>query len=100
MYLAPNEDLLRLACRAGVRYLILEGSEAGGHVGQHTTLTLAQIALELQRREPKLLTGRRLVLAGGIYQGETAFMAALLGADAVQVGTAYLATREIVSTGA
>ena len=34
MYLAPNEDLLRLACRAGVRYLILEGSvrKAGDRV--------------------------------------------------------------------
>ncbi|MFI5354550.1 MAG: SDR family NAD(P)-dependent oxidoreductase [Desulfobaccales bacterium] len=100
MYLAPNEDLLRLACRAGVGYLILEGNEAGGHVGQHTTLTLAQIALELKRREPHLLEGRRIVLAGGIYQRETAFMAAMLGADAIQVGTAYLATTEIVSTGA
>ena len=100
MYLAPNEDLLRLACRAGVRYLILEGNEAGGHVGQHTTLTLAQIALDLRRREPQLMEDRRIVLAGGIYQRETAFMAAMLGADALQVGTAYLATREIVETGA
>ncbi len=100
MYLAPNEDLLRLACSAGVRYLILEGNEAGGHVGQHTTLTLAQIALELKHREPHLFEGRRIVLAGGIYQRETAFMAVMLGADAIQVGTAYLATEEIVSTGA
>ncbi len=100
MYLAPNEDLLRLACRAGVRYLILEGNEAGGHVGQHSSLTLAQIALDLRRREPQLLEDRRIVLAGGIYQRETAFMAAMLGADALQVGTAYLATREIVDTGA
>ena len=100
MYIAPNEDLLRLACGAGVRYLILEGNEAGGHIGQHTTLTLAQIALALKLREPHLLEGRRLVLAGGIYHRETAFMAAMLGADAVQMGTAYLATREIVSTGA
>ena len=100
LYLAPNEDLLRLACRADVRYLILEGNEAGGHVGQHTTLTLAQIVLNLRRREPQILEGRRIVLAGGIYQRETAFMATMLGADAVQVGTAYLGTREIVETGA
>jgi len=100
MYLAPNEDLLRLACGVGVRYLILEGNEAGGHIGQHTTLTLAQIALALKRREPRLLEGRRLVLAGGVYNRETASMAAMLGADAVQMGTAYLATREIVGTGA
>ena len=100
MYLAPNEALLRLACQADVRYLILEGQEAGGHVGFHSTLTLAQIALELKRREPDLLAGRRLILAGGIYNRETAALAAMLGADAIQLGTAYLATREIVETGA
>ncbi|RJR48115.1 MAG: SDR family NAD(P)-dependent oxidoreductase [Deltaproteobacteria bacterium] len=100
IYIAPNEDLLRLACAAGVRYLILEGNEAGGHVGQHTTLTLAQIALALKRKEPHLLEGRHLVLAGGIYNRETAFMAAMLGADALQMGTVYLATSEIVATGA
>ncbi|MDD2902573.1 MAG: SDR family oxidoreductase, partial [Syntrophales bacterium] len=100
IYIAPNEDLLRLACTAGVRHLILEGNEAGGHVGQHTTFTLAQIALELKRQEPELLEGRRLILAGGIYNRETAVMAAMLGADALQMGTVYLATQEIVSTGA
>lgn len=100
MYLAPNEDLVRLAGAAGVRYLILEGNEAGGHVGLHTTLTLAQIALSLKRREPDLLKDHRLILAGGIYNRKTAFMAAMLGADAIQMGTAYLATREIVETGA
>ncbi|MDI6853084.1 MAG: SDR family NAD(P)-dependent oxidoreductase [Deltaproteobacteria bacterium] len=100
MYLAPDESLVRLACQNGIRYLILEGQEAGGHVGLHSTLTLAQIVLTLKRREPELLTGRRLILAGGIHNRETAFMAALLGADAIQVGTAYLATREIVETGA
>jgi len=33
MYIAPDEALLRLALEAGVRYLICEGYEAGGHVG-------------------------------------------------------------------
>jgi malonyl CoA-acyl carrier protein transacylase len=100
IYIAPNEDLLRLACAAGVRYLILEGNEAGGHVGQHTTLTLGQIALALKHKEPHLLSGRHLILAGGIYNRETAFMAAMLGADALQMGTVYLATSEIVASGA
>jgi len=34
-----------------------------------------------------------VILAGGIFNRETAFMAGLLGADAIQMGTAYLATR-------
>ena len=43
MYIAPDEALLRLALEAGVRYVVCEGYEAGGHVGQHSTLTLAQM---------------------------------------------------------
>ncbi|MBU4449160.1 MAG: acyltransferase domain-containing protein, partial [Proteobacteria bacterium] len=98
MYIAPDEALMRLALEAGVRYVILEGYEAGGHVGPHSTLTLAQIAVNLKRRSPSLCQNCRLILAGGIFNRETAFIAAVLGADAIQMGTAYLATREIVET--
>ena len=98
MYIAPDEALMRLALEAGVRYVICEGYEAGGHVGPHSTLTLAQMVLNLKRRSPSLRQNCRVVLAGGIYNRETAFIAAVLGADAIQMGTAYLATREIVET--
>ena len=100
IYITGDEGLLRLALEGGVRWLVLEGQEAGGHVGAHSSLTLPQMALELKRREPELFQGRRLVLAGGIFNRDTALRAAMLGADAIQMGTAYLATREIVSTGA
>ena len=100
IYIAPDEALLRLALEAGVRYVVCEGYEAGGHVGQHSTLTLAQMVLEQKRRTPALFQNCRVILAGGIYNRETAFMAAMLGAEAIQMGTAYLATREIVETGA
>ncbi|MBS1192062.1 MAG: Acyl transferase, partial [Nitrospirae bacterium] len=100
MYIAPDEALLRLALEAGVRYVVCEGYEAGGHVGRQSTLTLAQIVLDLKRRNPSLFHNRRVILAGGICNRETAFMAAMLGADGIQMGTAYLATREIVETGA
>ncbi|MFZ0447746.1 MAG: SDR family oxidoreductase [Desulfatiglandaceae bacterium] len=100
MYIAPDEALLGLALEAGVRYVVCEGYDAGGHVGQHSTLTLAQIVLDLKRRTPSLFQNCRLILAGGIFNRETAFLAAMLGADAIQMGTAYLTTREIVETGA
>jgi malonyl CoA-acyl carrier protein transacylase len=99
-YIAPDEALLKLALEAGVRYVVCEGYEAGGHVGQHSTLTLAQIVLDLKRQKPTLFQNCRVILAGGIFNRETAFMAAMLGADAIQMGTAYLATQEIVETGA
>ena len=100
MYIAPDEALLRLALEAGVRYVICEGYEAGGHVGEHSTLTLAQMLLDLKRRAPSLFQNCRVILAGGIFDRKTAFMAAMLGADAIQMGTAYLAAQEIVETGA
>jgi malonyl CoA-acyl carrier protein transacylase len=100
MYIASDEAVLRLALEAGVRYVICEGYEAGGHVGQHSTLTLAQMLLNLKRRTPSLFQNCRVILAGGIFNRETAFLAAMLGADAIQMGTAYLATQEIVETGA
>jgi malonyl CoA-acyl carrier protein transacylase len=100
IYIAPDEALLKLALEAGVRYVICEGYEAGGHVGRHSTLTLAQRVLDLKRLEPVLFQDCRIVYAGGIFNRETAFIAAMLGADAIQMGTAYLATEEIVQTGA
>ena len=100
IYIAPDEALLRLALEAGVRYVVFEGYEAGGHVGQHSTLTLAQVVLGLKQSTPSLFQNCHVILAGGIFNRETAFMAAMLGADAIQMGTAYLATREIVEMGA
>jgi len=100
IYVAPNEELLRLALESGYRYVICEGCESGGHIGGHSTLMLAQLAIELKQRRPELFAGRRLILAGGICNRKTAQMAAMLGADAIQMGTAYLATAEIVATGA
>ena len=100
IYIAPDEALLRLALEAGVRYLVCEGYEAGGHVGKHSTLTLAQMLLDIKRRTPALFQDCCVILAGGIFNRETSFLAAMLGADAIQMGTAYLATREIAETGA
>ena len=100
IYIAPNEALLQLAFEAGVHFVICEGNEAGGHVGHYTTLTWAQVILDLKFRNPALFEGRRIILAGGVCNRETVFMAAMLGADAVQMGTAYLAVSDIIETGA
>jgi len=96
IYMAPNVDLLKLAFQAGARYAICEGNEAGGHVGDLTTLSFAQAVIELRRRDPSLFKDRHIILAGGICNGVTASIAALLGANAIQMGTVYLTTREIV----
>ena len=97
--LATDKDNMALALRSGVDYLILEGNEAGGHVGSLSTLTLAQAALELREEQSELFSQAKIILAGGVVDQETAFRAAMLGAQGVQMGTAYLATEEITATG-
>ena len=55
IYIAPNEELLRLALENGIKFVVLEGHEAGGHVGTHSSITLAQIALETKRSSACLI---------------------------------------------
>ncbi|MFC1884078.1 SDR family NAD(P)-dependent oxidoreductase [Thermodesulfobacteriota bacterium] len=100
IYVAPDQGLLKMALEAGVKYIIIEGNEAGGHVGEFSTLTLSQVILEMKRKHPSLFADKFIVHAGGIFDCETAFRAAMLDADGIQMGTPYLATKEIVSTGA
>ncbi|MDD3471664.1 MAG: beta-ketoacyl synthase N-terminal-like domain-containing protein, partial [Syntrophaceae bacterium] len=100
IYIAPSEDLLKLALELGIQYIILEGSESGGHVGIHSTMTLAQTCLSLRDKYAKLFSKARIILAGGIFDRRTAFMAAMVGADAIQMGTCYLSCKEIVESGA
>lgn len=100
IYVAPDQGLLKLALEAGVKYIIIEGNEAGGHVGTFSALTLSQIVSEMKRSDPSLFENRFIIHAAGIFNGETAFRAAMLGADGIQMGTPYLATKEIVATGA
>ncbi len=100
IFIAADAGMMELALAAGIRYLILEGNEAGGHIGRHSLLTLAQIMLEFKRRAPAMFSSATIIHAGGIFNRETAFRALMLGADAIQMGTPYLVTREIVDTGA
>lgn len=66
VYIALTEDSMQLALETGYRHIICEGCESGGHIGSHSTLTLAQLAIDLKNRRPDLFTGRTLILAGGI----------------------------------
>ncbi|NLI79063.1 MAG: hypothetical protein GX442_21800, partial [Candidatus Riflebacteria bacterium] len=100
--------LFAALAETGCRWFILEGGESGGHIGRLSSLVLWQRILE---DLPTLDPGgqARLVFAGGIASREGArFVARLVEAQglagrldwAMQLGTAYLATREIVETGA
>ena len=73
---------------AGVDAVVCEGFEAGGHNGREetTTFTLIPIVKE-QVRIP-------VIAAGGIGTGRGMLAAMVLGADGVQVGSRFAATKE------
>ncbi len=100
IYVTSDIGLAQLAWNNGIRLVVCEGNEAGGHIGRHTTLTLAQEALGKKRQLSAEGKEVFLFLAGGIFNETSCARAALLGADGVQMGTVYLASHEIVSSGA
>ena len=85
---APSLAVARKLMRAGVDALIIEGAEAGGHVGPVSTQVLAQEIL------PALGADIPIFVAGGIGHG--ALIAAYLemGAAGVQLGTRFVCARE------
>ncbi len=76
------------AQEAGVDAIVAEGFEAGGHNGREETTTFTLIPMV--RREVDL----PLLAAGGIGTGSGMLAAMVLGADGVQVGSRFVASRE------
>lgn len=70
----------------GADGVIVSGCEGGGHVGQHTTMILIPQA----RDKVKL----PLVAAGGMADGRGMAAAFSLGAEAIQMGTRFIVTKE------
>ncbi len=73
---------------AGVDAIVAEGFEAGGHNGRDETTTLALIPMvKEQIRIP-------VIAAGGIATGRGMLAAMVLGADGVQIGSRFVASKE------
>ncbi|MCC6371711.1 MAG: nitronate monooxygenase [Bacteroidia bacterium] len=78
-----------LKCQeAGVDAIVAEGFEAGGHNGREETTTLVLIP------QVKKAITVPLIAAGGIANGSQMAAAFALGAEAVQVGSRFVATIE------
>ncbi len=73
---------------AGVDAVVAEGFEAGGHNGRDETTTLCLIPMVKEAIDIPLIA------AGGIGTGRTMLAAMTLGADAVQVGSRFVASEE------
>ncbi len=107
----PSPGLLEQYLRDGSRRFVLEGRECGGHVGPRSSFVLWEQAVGVvgEAIDRGIAADQvSLVFAGGIHDARSAaLVAAVAGPLAargvkvgVLVGTAYLFTREAVSTGA
>lgn len=73
---------------AGVDAIVAEGFEAGGHNGRDETTTLTLIPMVKEQVEIPLIA------AGGIATGRGMLATMVLGADAVQIGSRFVASEE------
>ena len=76
------------AQEAGVDAVVAEGFEAGGHNGRDETTTFTLIPMVKEQLHIPLIA------AGGIATGRGMLAAMVLGADAVQVGSRFVASEE------
>ena len=72
--------------RAGADAVVAEGTEAGGHIGENTTMVLV----------PQVVDAVEIpvIAAGGIADGRGIAAAFMLGAEGVQIGTRFVVTEE------
>ncbi|MDG4962767.1 nitronate monooxygenase [Lactococcus lactis] len=82
----PNKEIALKMFKLPISGIIVEGNEAGGHVGSQNLASLL--------KEIAPICPLPLIAAGGIYDHHTASLANILGANGVQVGTAFLLAKE------
>ena len=87
---APILSLARRLIKQGIDALVIEGNEAGGHIGPVATSVLAQEFLLNVTEIP-------VFVAGGIGTGEMIAHYLSLGASGVQLGTRFVAAEECVA---
>jgi enoyl-[acyl-carrier protein] reductase II len=88
VHVVSSVKFAKKAEEAGVDAVVAEGFEAGGHNGRDETTTFCLIPMVKQ--EVKV----PLIAAGGIATGRQMLAAMILGADAVQIGSRFVASAE------
>ena len=87
---APALAIARRLVRSGIDGIVIEGMEAGGHIGPVSTSVLAQETLPH-------VDGVPVFVAGGIGRGEAIASYLRMGAAGVQLGTRFVCARESVA---
>jgi enoyl-[acyl-carrier protein] reductase II len=87
---SPALVLAKRLVRSGVDALVIEGSEAGGHIGPVSLTVLAQEILPHLRDVP-------IFVAGGLGRGEAILSYLEMGASGAQLGTRFAAAVESIA---
>lgn len=90
MGFAPALIIAKKLIKSGIDGLVIEGSEAGGHIGPVATSVLAQEILPAVTEVP-------VFVAGGIGRGEAIVSYLKMGAAGVQLGTRFVCAYECVA---
>lgn len=88
VHVVSSVKFAKKAEEAGVDAVVAEGFEAGGHNGRDETTTFCLIPMVKQELKVPLIA------AGGIATGRQMLAAMILGADAVQIGSRFVASAE------
>ena len=88
---SPALSLAKKLIRSGVDALVIEGMEAGGHIGPVSTSVLAQEML------PEIAEQLPVFVAGGIGRGEAIAGYLDMGAAGVQLGTRFVCATESIA---
>ena len=88
---APTLALAKKLIRSGVDALVIEGMEAGGHIGPVSTSVLAQEML------PEIANDVPVFVAGGIGRGQAIAGYLDMGAAGVQLGTRFVCATESIA---
>jgi enoyl-[acyl-carrier protein] reductase II len=88
---APALALAKKLMRSGADALVIEGMEAGGHIGPVSTSVLAQEIL------PNVAHDIPVFVAGGIGRGEAIAAYLEMGAVGVQLGTRFVCANECIA---
>ncbi|ASK89263.1 nitronate monooxygenase [Sphingorhabdus sp. SMR4y] len=88
---APAMALAKKFIRSGVDAIVIEGMEAGGHIGPVSTSVLAQEIL------PEIADQLPVFVAGGIGTGEMIAAYLEMGASGVQLGTRFVCAHESIA---
>jgi enoyl-[acyl-carrier protein] reductase II len=85
----PSVALAQRMEKIGADAVIVEGTEAGGHIGELTTMVLVPQVADV--------VSIPVIAAGGIADGRGMLAAFALGAEGIQVGTRFICAKECIA---